>query len=118
MGIGTFLLLALVTHAEQRGLKNVYVSLPYQFGEELQEECYHKQTYVHSVHIGIGCNYYLVVAQIIQALLNVQGCLQQVELLILINHLFGQAVAVQRLTTQTEYRLGIYVTALGDGSAG
>ena len=114
MGIGTFFLLTLVTHAEQRSLKYVYMSLPYQLGEELQEECYHEQTNVHTVHIGIGRNDYLVVAKVIQTLLDIQGSLQQVELLVLIDHLLGKAVAVQGLTAKTEYSLSVHVTALGD----
>ena len=111
-------LLAFVTYAEQRGLQDVDMALPYKFREELQEKCYHEQAYVHAVHIGISGYYYLVVTQVIQALLYVQGCLQQVELLILINHLLGESVAVKRLTAQAEYGLCVHVTALGDGSAG
>ena len=49
--------------------------------------------------------------------LYVQSSLKQVKLFILIYNLLGQPVRIQRLTTQTEYCLSIYITALGDRTA-
>ena len=114
----TFFLFAFVAHAEQWGLEYIYMTFPDQFREELKEEGYHQKTYVHAVHIGIGSNDNLVVTQFIQALLYIQGSLQKVELLVLIDHLLGKTKTVKGLTAQAEYGLGIYVTALGYGTAG
>ena len=71
-----------------------------QIREELQEESQHQQTDVHSVHIRIGGDDDFVVTQVIQALLDVKGRLQAVELLVFIDHFFGQSVAVQRFATE------------------
>ena len=69
-----------------------------QVGEELQEEGDQQQADVHAIHIGIGRNDHLVITESIQAILDVQSGLQQVELLVLIHNLLGQAIAIQRLT--------------------
>ena len=61
-------------------------------GEELQEEGDDEQAYVHAVDIGIGSHDYLVVAQRVKSVLNVEGSLEQVELLVLVHHLLGQSI--------------------------
>lgn len=109
---------ALVAYTEQWGLQHVYMSLLDKVGEELEEEGDDEQSDVHTIHIGIGGYNHLVVTQAVQAILYVEGCLEQVELLVLIYHLLGQAKAIQWLTTQREHRLGIHIAALGDASAG
>ena len=90
----------------------------HQIGKELQEKREYQQPDVHSVHVGIGGDHNLVVAQRFQAVLNVQGVLQQVEFLIFVHHFLGQPEAVERLATQAEHGLQIHVARLRDRAAG
>ena len=106
--------LVLVLHAEERSLENIDVPFLDEVREELQEESQHQQPDVHSVHIGIGRDDHFVITQLVQTVFDVQRRLQAVELFVLIYHLFGQSVAVQRLTAQREHRLRAYIAALGN----
>ena len=72
----------------------------YQFGEELQEERDCEQSYVHTVDIGIGSHNHFVVAECLKTVFNVECCLQEVKFLVLIDHLLGQSVGVQRFSAQ------------------
>ena len=85
---------SLVAHSEQWSLKHIHVALLDKVREELQEEGDDEQADVHSIHIGIGSHNHLVISQSVQSVLDIEGCLEQVELLVLINHLLGQAIAV------------------------
>ena len=86
-------------------------------GEELEEETHHQQSNVHTVHIGIGGDDDFVVAQVVDALLNVERRLQEVELLVLIDKCFALAIAVLGLTTQREDRLGLHIPRGGNRAA-
>ena len=108
--------LFLVAHTEQGGLQDIDVAVAHQVGVELEEEGEHQQTDVHAVDIGIGGDDDVVVAQVLDVLVDVQGGLQQVELLVLVTHFLGHSQAVERLTTQAEHGLGLHVAALGDAS--
>ena len=110
--------LLLVAHAEEGRLEDVEVLLLDQVGEELKEEGDQQQADVHAVHVGIGGDDDAVVAQSVQAVLDVERGLQQVELLVLVDDLLGQAEAVERLTAEAEDGLQVRVAALGDRSAG
>jgi hypothetical protein len=90
----------------------------HQFRKELKKESEHQQTDVHTVHIGIGGYYHLIISQPLQSFLNVEGRLQQVEFQILINHHTGLAETVERLAPKTENGLGAYIPALGKGATG
>ena len=122
VGIGNNLLAldlrAAVADTEKRSLKDIDMPLLDELWIELEEERYDEQTDVHSVDIGIGSHDDLVVAQVVETILNVEGSLKKVELLILIHHLFAQTIAIQRLASQREHRLSVHVAALGDASAG
>lgn len=72
---------------------------------------------MHPVHIGICRDNHLIIPQTFQAILNIQGRLKQVKLLVLVNDLLCQAITIQRLTPQTKYSLVIRVTALRDRTA-
>ena len=85
--------------------------------EKVEEERYHQQPDVHAIDIGIRCDYYLVVTDVFDAFLDVEGGLQEVELLVFIDHFFGESVTVERLAPQTEHSLCIDVAALGDAAA-
>ena len=62
----------LVAHTEEWRLQDVYVALLDEVGEELQEEGDHQEADVHTVDIGIGSYDDLVVAQALEALLNIE----------------------------------------------
>ena len=85
---------SLVAHSEQWSLKHVNMSLLDEIWEELQEEGDDEQADVHSVNIGIGSHNHLIISQSVQSVLDIESCLEQVELLVLVNHLLGQAIAV------------------------
>jgi hypothetical protein len=44
---------------------------------------------VHAIHIGIGGNYDIVVAQVFDGFVNIQRCLKQIELFVFVNNLLG-----------------------------
>ena len=89
-----------------------------QVREELEEEGNHQQADVHAIDIGIGRHNDLVVSKPFHAVLDVEGRLQKVEFFVLIDHLLGETIRVERLTTEAEYGLRVHVAALGDGTAG
>ena len=89
-----------------------------QVGEELKEEGDQQQADVHAVHVGIGGDDDAVVAQSVEAVLDVERGLQQVELLVFVDDLLGQAEAVERLAAEAEDGLQVRVAALSDRSAG
>ena len=65
-----------VTDAEERGLKDKYMLLFHQVGEELEKERDQQEPDMHAVHIGIRGNDDPVIAQSVQPVFNVQGSLQ------------------------------------------
>ena len=69
---------------------------------------------MHTVDIGIGGDDDIVVAQAVDSLLDVEGGLEEVELLVLVDHLAGHPEGVEGLTAQREHRLGLHVANLGD----
>lgn len=71
---------------------------------------------MHPVNIGISGNYHLVVAQSLDTLLYVEGCLKKIELIVLIHDLLRHAVGIEWLTTEREYRLGLGVSHFRDGA--
>ena len=79
---------ATVANTEEWRLQDIDMALLDQLGIELQEEGDDQQTDVHTVNIGIGGHDHLIVSQIVKPVLDVQGCLKEVELFILIDHLF------------------------------
>ena len=87
-------------------------------GEELQEERGEQQADVHAVHIGVGGDDHLVVTQVLHVLLDVERRLQEVELLVLVDHLLREPVTVQRLAPQREDRLRTHVARGGDRTRG
>ena len=95
----------------------MYVSLAYELWEELQEEGYHEQTDVHTVDIGIGSHNDLVVTESVDAVLDVECSLQEIELLVLVHHFLCQSERVERFASQREHGLRVDVAALSDASA-
>ena len=88
------------------------MSLANQFGEELQEEGDGEQAYVHAIDIGIGSDDDLVVSQVVEPVLYVESCLQEIELLVLIDHLLCQSEGVERLAPEREDSLRVDVSRL------
>ena len=72
------------------------------------------EIFAHAINISIGCNNHFVVTQSVEAFLNIQCCLKQIELFILVYNLLCQTVTVQRFASQTEYCLKIRITTFGD----
>ena len=72
---------------------------------------------MHAVDIGIGGNNHLVVAQVVDTVLDVEGGLQQAEFFVL--HHLGrlQPEGVERLSAQREHRLRLHISYLGDAAA-
>ena len=73
---------------------------------------------MHSIHIGISCNNDIIIAKAFICRLQYSMHAEKIEFFIFINHFFGQAKTVQRLTTQTEHGLSLYFPDFGNGSAG
>ena len=111
------LCLLLVTHAEQRCLQYVHVAGLYQFGEELEQECNHEQAYVHSVDIGISGYDYFVISQSVKPVLDIEGGLEQVELLVLVDYTLLHAIGIERLAAQREHGLRLHVAYLCNRTA-
>ena len=65
--------LLFVAYAEQGRLQYVDMAIAHQVGVELQEESEHQQADVHTVDIGIGGDDDIVVAQVLDILIDVQG---------------------------------------------
>jgi hypothetical protein len=72
---------------------------------------------VHTIHIGIGSNYNVIVTQPFIPFFNIQCVLQQVELFVLIHHFLRERKTVQRFTAQAEYGLRFHVARFGNGTA-
>ena len=117
-GFGGGLFLLLVAHAEEWRLQYVDVAFLNQFGEELQEERNHEQAYVHSVHIGVGGYDDFVVSKAVKAVFDVEGCLQEVELLVFVHHLLCKPERVERFAPEAEHGLRVHVAAFGYASRG
>ena len=83
----------------------------------LHEECQHKHADVHSVIIGIGCYDDLVISEVLHVIFHAKGIDQERELLVLGNLLAAFLVAVDRLSSQTEYSLCLCIAGLCDRSA-
>ena len=88
----------------------------HQFREKLQEKRDQQQPNVHAVHVRIRGHHHVVVAEVFQSVFNVQRRLQEVELLVLVHHFFGQTVAVQWFALETEHRLREHVPGGRDGA--
>ena len=63
--------LLFVAHTEERGLQDVDMAVAHQVGIELEEKGEHQQADVHAVDIGIGGDDDVVVAQVLDVLVDV-----------------------------------------------
>ena len=77
----------LVADAEERRLQDEEVAAADDVGEELEEERDQQQADVHAVHVGVGGDDDLVVAQFVEVVLDVQRVLEEVKLLVLVDDL-------------------------------
>ena len=76
------------------------MTLLHQFGEELQEKRDDEQSDVHTIDIGIRSHNHLVVSQSVESVLDVEGSLKEIKLLILIHHLLGKSEGVEGFSAQ------------------
>ena len=63
------------------------------------EECQNQHADVHSVIIGIGCDYYVVVSQVVDVFLHSQCGDEKIQFLVLCHALPAFLVAVYRLAS-------------------
>ncbi len=110
--------LLLVADAEERRLEDEEVAVADEVGEELEEKRDEEEADVHAVHVGVGGDDDPVVAQAVEALLDVQGGLEEVELFVLVDDFFREAVGVERLALQREHGLRLDVARGGEGAGG
>ena len=108
--------LLLVAHSEERGLKYEQVPVLDDLREELEEERYHEQPDVHAVDIGIRGNDDFVISEAVDAVFNVEGALEEEELLVLVYGVPPQAEGVEGLAAEAEDGLCVGVAALGYGA--
>jgi hypothetical protein len=73
---------------------------------------------VHAVDVGVGRDDDPVVAQAVEAVLDVECGLEEVEFLVLVDDLLGEAVGVERLALEGEDGLGLDVARGGEGAGG
>ena len=80
----------------------------------MQEVGEQQEANVHTIDIGIGSHNHFIVAQSVNAVLNVESCLQKCKFLIF-HHLFRcQPVGVQWFTTKREHGLSFHIADFGD----
>jgi len=73
-----------------------------EFWEELEEEGDKQQADVHAVYIGIRRNDDVIIAQVVEAVLNIQRILQEIEFFVLVNDFLRQAERVERFAFERE----------------
>ena len=109
--------LLLVLDPEEGSLEDVYMTSSDQVRIILHEECENEHADMHSVVIGIGRYDDLLIAKILDIILQSQCIDEEVELFVLSHFLAAFLVAVDRLSSEREYSLGLCITCLCDGSA-
>src|SRR4030095_9457427 len=108
----------LVADAEERRLQDEEVIVPNDVGEELEEEREQQQADVHAVHVGVGGDDDLVVAQPVEPFLDIQRGLEEVKLLVLVDDFFREAVSVERFAFQREDGWCLHVARRGERAGG
>ena len=106
--------LLLVPHPEERRLQDVEVPLADDPVEEAHEDGDHQVADVQAVDIGIGGEDDLLVAEVVDRLLDVEALHQVVDLDILVDRVPLEVADVERLAAQGEDGLGVDVAAAGD----
>lgn len=106
--------LLLVAHAKEGRLQHVEMAMAHEVGKELEKEGEQQHANVHAIDVGIRGDDHLVVAKSVQAVLDVEGVLQAVELVVLVDDLLAEAEGVERLSLEAEDGLGVDVACLGD----
>ena len=86
--------------------------------KELQEKRDQQQPDVHAVDVRIRRDHNLVVPEPVESVLDVQRGLEQVKLLVLVDHLLRQPVRVERFALQREHRLRLHVARGGQRTGG
>ena len=72
---------------------------------------------MHTVVIGIGCDYDVLVSEVVCVVLDAEGVDEKVQLLVFGNFSSAFLIAVDRLSSKTEYSLYLCVSCFGDCSA-
>jgi len=87
-------------------------------GKNCRIEREQQQADVHAVHVGVGGDDDAVVAQAVHAVLDVERGLEEVEFLVLVDDLLGQAIGVERLALEGEDGLRLDIARGGEGAGG
>ena len=110
--------LRLVAHPEQRRLQHMQVAVVDQPLEEPEEIGDHQVADVHAVHVRVGGQDDLLVAQPLDVVLDVQALHQVVHLVVLVHHVALEIPDVERLALEHEHGLVVHVAAARDGAGG
>src|SRR5690625_7579583 len=73
-----------------------------QVGEELKEKSDQEQSDMHAIDIGIGREDDPVVAEVFDAVFDVEAILKKIEFLVFVDDFFGETEAIQRFPLQAE----------------
>jgi len=71
---------------------------------------------VHAVHVSVGGDDDLVVAQPVEPVLDIQRGLEEVKLFVFVDDFLGQAVGVERFAFEGEDRLRLHIARGGEGT--
>ncbi len=110
--------LLLVAHAEQRRFQNINVAVVDELLEELEEIRDHQIADVHAVHVRVGGENDLLVAQALGVVLHVERLHEVIHLVVFIHHVALEIPDVERLAFEHEHRLVVHVAAARDGAGG
>ena len=110
--------LGLVAHAEQWRLEDVNVAVVDQLLEELEEVGDHQVADVQAVHVRVGGEDDLVVAQALGVVLDVERLHEVVHLVVLVHHVALEIPDVERLALEHEHGLIVHVAATRDRAGG
>ena len=55
---------------------------------------------MHAIHVGIRGHDDLIISECVETVLNIEGSLQEIEFLVLIDHLLGKAKGVEGFSAE------------------
>ena len=110
--------LLLVAHAEERGFQHEEVAVMDQMVEEAEEISDQQVADVQAVHVGVGGEDDLLVAEALEVVLDVEAAHEVVHFVVLIDDVALEVPDVERLAFEDEDGLGVDVAATDDRAGG
>ena len=107
-----------IADAEERSLEDEEVAAADDVREELEEESDHEEPDVHAIDVGVGGEDDLLIAEVIDGVLDIERVLEEIEFLVFVDDLFGEAEGVEGFAAETEDGLGFDAAGASDGAAG